>query len=95
MRGKESVTVFLALFICCTVAIPLAAAGDDDVPRMTIKELKERLSDPDLIVLDVRAGGSWSGSESKIKGAVREDPAHVQDWMKKYPRDKTVVFYCS
>jgi rhodanese-related sulfurtransferase len=67
----------------------------DETPRMTKEELKGMLGDADLVVVDVRAGGSWTDSASKIKGAVREDPAAVQNWVQKYPKDKTLVFYCS
>jgi rhodanese-related sulfurtransferase len=31
----------------------------------------------------------------KIKGAVREDLEKVDTWMNKYPKDKTLVFYCA
>ena len=40
---------------------------------MTPADLKEKLGDPKLIVLDVRSSGDWNGSPIKIKGAVRVD----------------------
>jgi len=37
----------------------------------------------------------WTGSDLKIRGAVREDPLAVDSWANKYPKDKTLVFYCA
>ncbi len=66
-----------------------------EVPRMTKEELKEMLGNQDVIIVDTRIGTDWNGSEFKIKGAVREDPTKVSEWIEKYPRDKTFVFYCA
>ena len=66
-----------------------------DVPRMTREELKGMLGSPNLVLLDVRASVDWLGSQFQIKGAVREDPKKVTSWMDKYPKDKTLVFYCA
>ncbi len=64
-----------------------------DVPRMSQKELQSRLGNPEVIVIDVRTDGDWAANDSKIKGAVREDPGKVDSWIDKYPKDKTLVFY--
>jgi hypothetical protein len=88
--------VFLLLAVATLFVGPLMAetrAGDS--PKMTIEDLKGRLGDSDVVVVDVRSGGSWTDSTTKIKGAVREDPKAVKKWMGKYPKDKTLVFYCS
>jgi len=82
-------TVFaLAAFF----ALPAAA---QDVKRMTIEELKGMLGNPGLVVIDVRRDGDWQSSAVKVKGAVREDPEKADTWMSKYPKDKTLVFYCA
>jgi len=45
---------------------------------------------------DVREADSWEKSRLKIQGAVREDPGKdVKGWLDRYPKDKTLVFYCS
>ncbi len=75
--------------------VSLAAAGAQEVPRMTKEELKGMLGDPDVIIIDVRSEAGWNSSDMKIKGAVREDPWDLDTWMAKYPRDKTLVFYCA
>lgn len=83
-------------FVCLWGAVGLmTAAAADEVPRMTKEKLKEKLADEDTVILDVRSGGSWTGSAAKIQGAVREDPDAVQNWFQKYPKGKTIVLYCA
>jgi hypothetical protein len=65
------------------------------IPRMTIDELKSRLSDASLVIIDVRAIGDWNGSSIKIKGARREVYADAEKWASKYDNDKTIVLYCA
>jgi rhodanese-related sulfurtransferase len=78
------------------VALLLEMAWGTEVPRMTKEELKPLLGEPDLVIVDVRVGPSWTASQWKIKGAVREDPrADIKAWAEKYPKDKTIVLYCS
>jgi hypothetical protein len=86
-----------------TVAVALAMAGVyiatamamGEVPRMTKEELKGQLSNPDVVIIDVRSGKDWKASEIKIKGAVREDPTESESWIDKYPKDKTLILYCA
>ena len=66
-----------------------------EVQRMTTEELKARLGDADLMVIDVRTEGDWKESDQKIAGAVREDPAVLDTWAGKYPMEKTLVLYCA
>ena len=66
-----------------------------DVPRMSIEELKQQMGGPNLIIIDVRAPHDWQGSKGKIRGAIREEPSETDSWMSKYPPDKTLVFYCA
>jgi hypothetical protein len=65
------------------------------IPRMTIDELKSRLSDPSLVIIDVRASVDWNESSSKIKGAIRETYAAAEKWASKYDKNKTIVLYCA
>ena len=83
------------LLIFFVIGILATFAKSADVPRMTKDELKAMLDNPDLVILDVRAQSDWKGDESKIKGAVREDPESVKSWAGKYPKDKTLVLYCA
>ena len=72
-----------------------AAAYAADPPKITKDDLKAMLGKPDVVVVDVRAKSDWDGSKTKIKGAVRGDPADVKAWMASLPREKTLVFYCA
>jgi rhodanese-related sulfurtransferase len=66
------------------------------VPKMTKEDLKPLLGNPDVIIVDVRVEDEWKEAKSKIQGAVREDSEKdINTWANKYPKDKTVVFYCS
>jgi len=63
---------------------------------MTKEELKSLLDNPEVAILDVRIADEWKRTNLKIKGAVREDPEKdYRSWASKYPKDKTLVFYCS
>ena len=80
------------------VAVLFAGIGmsnAQDVKRISKESLNKMLGNPNVIVVDVRLPYDWNPSKLKIKGAKREDPFNVKDWMKKYPKDKTLVFYCA
>ncbi len=93
MERRKTIVILLASLILPWVFV--IAVSAEDVPRIAKEELKARLSDPSLVVIDVRANADWAGSSMKIKGAIREDPRKVNAWMDKYPKDKTLVFYCA
>lgn len=64
-------------------------------PRISKEKLRTMLGNPNVFVLDVRIDVEWRTSEKKIQGAIRENPEEVELWLDKYPKDKTLVFYCS
>ena len=78
-----------AVGACSTVAT------SKSIPRMAKEDLKAMLGKPDVLIVDVRADGDWAESLLKIKGAVRENPQAIESWANKYPKDKTLVFYCA
>jgi rhodanese-related sulfurtransferase len=54
------------------------------------------LGKPDVIIIDVRLPGQWKGSKLKVTGALHEDPGqNTESWAAKYPKDKTIILYCS
>jgi len=71
----------------------LQAEGVNDVPRMSVAEVKQLLGNPDVVIIDVRTTKSWWSSTTKISGAVREDPSKVSEWLEKYSKTKTLIFY--
>ena len=91
-------TLGLAAMFMVVLALPAAAQefSPAKVERMTIQELKERLDDEKLVVVDARNQKSWDKSATKIKGAdhVAVDynvPQQVRHWNKKW----TYVTYCA
>jgi hypothetical protein len=96
-RIKSSISLGFAVFIAGIfffyVGSPALIA--DDVPRMDKNELKVLLDNPDVVILDARAPFDWNQSEDKIKGARRLDPSNVESVEKMYPKEKTIVVYCS
>ena len=85
----------LATVCCVTLCVVLTVAFAADPPRIPKEDLQAMLGNADLVIIDDRSGADWSASEFKIKGAVREDPGKAEAWMEKYPKDKTMVFYCA
>jgi len=81
--------IFLGMGIFVSRTLPADAA------RMTKDELKALLANPDLILLDVRAGSDWKDSDSKIQGAIREEPGQIKSWSGKYAKEKIIVLYCA
>ncbi len=93
MNRKHIVSLLMVLlFFNSLLAFAVASA---DAPRMSKEELKGRLGDKDIVVIDVRTGYDWEKSDSKIRGAVREDPEDAGSWAKKYTKEKTIVLYCA
>jgi rhodanese-related sulfurtransferase len=85
--------MFMAAFLLSVSFFATCKA--QEVKRITKEEVKSMLSDPSVVIVDVRTEGDWKADKFKIKGAVREDPNQVKSWMSKYGKDKTLVFYCA
>jgi len=74
----------------------LAKGKSVEPPKMTKEQLQAMLDNPEVIILDVRVDREWKDSKSKIQGAIREDPwKGIESWAEKYPKDMTLVLYCS
>ena len=89
-RSMRWLGMLLSLGVVLAMVVP---AMSQEVPRISKEELKEMLGQPDVVIVDVRAGSDWSDSPVKVKGAVREEPDKIDSWIEKYPKDKTLVFY--
>lgn len=85
------------------VAVALTAAGGlvtagalaAEAARMDKDDLKARLGDPNVVILDVRSHTDWFFSGDQIRGALRENYRDFEGWYAKYPKDKTIVLYCA
>ena len=91
---KDSLMVFLALLAVIYV-FPIDAAMGAEALRMGKDELKTKLENSDVVIIDVRSYTDWLLSGDKIKGAVRENYRDFEGWSARYPKDKTIVLYCA
>lgn len=87
---------FFAVISFLVLAASLSASAiAQDAPKITKDELKAMMGNDDLVIIDLRQKAHWERSDSKIKGAVREDPGNIASWADKYEKDKTYVLYCA
>ncbi len=91
-KSYIALPILVVFLFLAGLAISSSAA---DVPRITKDELRGMLGNPDLIVIDVRTEKEWIKSDKKISGATWEEADEFSSWAAKYPKDKTIVLYCS
>jgi rhodanese-related sulfurtransferase len=87
------IKVFLTLTM--SLVFSTVAFGADDAPRIESEQLRAKLDQPGVYLLDVRIVSDWKKSDRKIPGAVRVDPHDVSSWAGKYPKDELLVVYCA
>ena len=66
-----------------------------EVVKISPEQLQAMLSDPDLLIIDLRTPRDWQQSTEKIPGAVRHDPQAVESWAQDLDTRKRVVTYCA
>lgn len=84
----------ILLFALFAVAMAGGAPDLDAVPRVSLEELKSRLGDPDLVIIDTRRFEDMI-PPTKIPGAVVVQYDKVADWADMIPKDKEIVTYCA
>jgi rhodanese-related sulfurtransferase len=89
-RGIFWVLSFILLF-----AFAMPAYGAEGIPRISVKQLNEILSNSELVVLDVRTERDWGNSDKKVVGAVRVNPDDINSWTGNYTKDQKIVLYCA
>ncbi|HEX7955570.1 MAG TPA: rhodanese-like domain-containing protein, partial [Pyrinomonadaceae bacterium] len=65
----------------------------DGARRVTAAELQKMLEDGRTVVYDTRAKAAYE--QEHIKGALSMPSNEVSDRAGEFPRDKTLVFYCT
>jgi 3-mercaptopyruvate sulfurtransferase SseA len=98
MRWLWKGLFFSLFFVALNLLIaPVVFSATDDVPRITIQELKAKMDQgEDMVILDVRLGSEYEGSKIKIKGSIRIPVLQLEDnRYKELPRDKDIVAYCT
>ena len=93
MTRWKIISVLAACFIIVLSAYMLARA--ESFSYISTEKLKTELGNPKITILDVRVPQDWNKSQWKIKGAIRESPNHVGQWMNKFSKDQTIVLYCA
>jgi hypothetical protein len=98
MRWLWKGLFFSLFFVAMNLLIaPVVFSAMDNVPRITVQELKAKMDrGEDMVILDVRLGSEYAGSKIKIKGAIRIPVFELEDnRYKELPRDKDVIAYCT
>ena len=91
MIAVTGIVILILVISGCALIPPVSAEAE----RISAKQLQGMLGRSDVIVVDVRTNSDWNKSESKITGAVWEDLSAISSWIDKYPKGKTLVFYCA
>jgi Fe-Mn family superoxide dismutase len=66
-----------------------------DAPAVTVASLRQSLaSDRPPLVIDVRRNERYLEAPDVIRGALRRDPAQVEQWKSALPADRDIVVYC-
>ena len=88
--------LFVFVTVLGLVLRDFAFAADDGFARISEEVLKTKMDKgQDIILLDVRTGRSYDGSNVKIKGAMRTSPDEVETRYKELAKDKEIVTYCT
>ena len=85
----------MVMVVSLMLAFSWACSSAPEAPRVDKETVKGWLGNPQVVIVDVRAGDDWKDSKTKIKGAVRQDPKAVQTWAASLPKEKKIVLYCA
>ncbi len=67
-----------------------------EAPRISAEELKRRIdSGEDFTIIDVRNPAAWAQSDTMMPGAIRTPLDELQQQLKRIPKDRPVVVYCT
>jgi len=94
MRNRPFITIILLLAFCVALSPVVFAQEDDEVRRISKEDTRKLVEESGAAVIDVRYVKNYEKSDSKIVGAVRQDPNDIDAWADKYPKDKTIILYC-
>ena len=87
---------FLSIVFLNHLTVPTVFSAEDNVPRITVQELKAKMDrGENILIIDARTGNEYEGSRIKIKGAVRISIVKIEEMAAKLPRDKEIVTYCT
>jgi rhodanese-related sulfurtransferase len=58
------------------------------------QELKSKLGDKNVSIIDVRRKEDYAADSSVIPGSTWFDPTNIDNWCTTLPTDKEVILYC-
>jgi rhodanese-related sulfurtransferase len=87
--------ILIAAALLASAGLETTEALAAEAARMDKDELRAKLGDSDVVIIDVRSHTDWLFSGDKIKGALRENYRDFEGWYANYPKDKTIVLYCA
>jgi hypothetical protein len=86
----------LSLVFLNHLIAPTVFSAADNVPRITVQELKAKMDKgDDLVIVDVRTGDDYERSKIKIKGAVRIPIVKIEERYRELPKDTQIILYCT
>ena len=85
----------ITLVLLLHPAILVAGDAKDEVPKISIQDLKDKMDHGEVLIIDVRTGNDYVRSKFKIKGAVRISIVHLAEQSNTLPQDKEIVTYCT
>ena len=88
-------SLFTVLLLICGYNAVSVANETKNVTRISVDKVNAMLTKPETVIIDVRKYRNWWRSSKKISTAVREDPQNVDQWIGKYSKEKTLIFYCA
>ena len=72
---------------------PKDASSSGDIPFISIEDLRAKLADPSVVILDVRIPKHIAESRFKVKGAIWVNPKEIDQWIHSFSKDATYVLY--
>jgi len=75
------------------VALLSLTVNASEISIISTNQLKLKLGNPEIAVIDVRGSKDWQSSELKIKGAIRGSPENFESWSQNFSKDQKLVLY--
>jgi hypothetical protein len=86
--------VLLVALANCGASTSNVPQNQDEVPRISPAQLKERLdAGEDVLVVDARSASQYAAQH--IPGSISVPLNEVEARLDEFPRDKEIVFYCT
>jgi len=95
-RLLEALFLSLLFVVLSQLIVPVVFSAADNVPRITVQELKAKMDKgEDVVILDVRAGREYKDSKIRIRGDIRIPIVQLEARSNELPRDKEIITYCT